>query len=843
MKIMKLILISVMFLLAINITIAKVSTTDWLASYSFDDVDVSGSTLFDCAVSDASSDNGTISGPDTGKEGILNEGFNFTKTDNGDEVAFGSGTEFHIDSNNGFSVFMWVKLKTFVTYEIFSTQHSENSNGYRFGFSGDGNLTVEVYAQSLTRTSNTSINLNEWTFIGWNKNSTGLHFFVNGTKVNSSADIEDWSPPTQGAFLGETLDGDRYDGLMDEMVIFGRALTDSEISELYNEGNGVNACTLGRDSFTVTSVNIYDNTTINTFNVTISNSTFNKNLFTENGSIDFVGFTTGLYDVDISSNESGGYFNRTYVNLNVNSDLEAELFQAIVYINALKKGTPFNQTDFTIEGTNVFNTSNATGGLRLYMNASNFVMSAKATDFFDTEIDLNLSNQGTNRVTVLFADTNFTVTLFAIANGTFINGFSIQLDGINTSFTETLTDTDNPGNVTFSLANNTYDLTIDGGGFALFEVRQFIGEEGNLFNKTYSLAGINSINFSLFDEVTNNLFTENATVTLIGDQSVSNFSIVDGVLHVQNLAAQEYRINYFASKYTQRDFYISIENGTNSTVQLYLLSITNGTDVTFTIQDTSGNDLENATIRLKRYFIESNSYKTVAMARANFEGDAIIDVDFNDAFYETLTTFKQFTLDTIGAKIISTAVILRIKLIPDPFKNVDTLEGIDTNIAFNNVTETFTYTFTNLKGTDITGTIEVHEQDPRENVLVCSATDTTSSGTILCFVNTTLGAKTYTAKGFVLIGGEKILTDSTQQNKGITKTFRDVFETQGDFYTILVAGTMATLGAVVSPAVAIIMFLIGLGTVFFVFGFSILPLTMYMTIVIMGGILIWRMKK
>ncbi|KKK64500.1 hypothetical protein LCGC14_2983560, partial [marine sediment metagenome] len=359
----------------------------------------------------------------------------------------------------------------------------------------------------------------------------------------------------------------------------------------------------------------------------------------------------------------------------------------------------------------------------------------------------------------------------------------------------------------------------------------FILLSNNTFpNLTFSLSGANSINFSIFDEITEDLILGNETTIDLISETLALTVIInataegDGTLYVQDLIPGEYRITYDNPKYTKRDFYINVENSTNQSVDLYLLSIGNGTDVTFTVQDNSGNKLTNATIRLKRYYLSTNSYRTVAMSRTNEEGNTQIDVDFNDAFYETLTTFEGFSLRTIGAKIISTTRILTLQLTADPFSLIDGTDDITTTLSFNNITQTFSYVFTQLSGISTTGFLEVTFVKPTGSSLVCEATDTTSSGTLLCQVNTTNSTGTYTASGSVLIGNKKTQTNTLSEITGIVSKLADIIGEQGFFFAILISGSLAGLGSLVSPAIAVVMFLVGIFISNFL-GFSIIAAT------------------
>ena len=589
----------------------------------------------------------------------------------------------------------------------------------------------------------------------------------------------------------------------------------------------------------VNATNVYDNTTILSFTATLFNDTFSVTNSTTVGVLNFSDIIRGSYNLNISSDEFGGYHNLSFTGINGANDFTARMHQAIVFFTAIIRGTDFDVTDYNLSVPLAVNTSNSSGGLRMLLNASAYQVSGEAGSYFDILQNISVGNQSTNRLVALFYDMNVTIRVFSVANATFLDNFTIELEGNN--FEETLVAI-GKDNVTFSLGNNTYDISVSHPDFVTTPFSFSVISNSTFPNLTFSLLGLNSINFSLFDEITEELIPQNATINLISDDFIANLSTEDGSLYVQDLLPGEYRITYSSDKYTERDFYVSIVNDTNQSIELYLLSTGNSTDVTFTVQDNSGNELNNATIRLKRYYLSSNSYRTVAMSRTNDEGNTILNVDFNDAFYETLTTFKEFSLRTIGARIISLTRILTLDLIPEPFETIDAIDNMVTSLSFNNVTQTFSYVFTDLGGASRQGTLTVIEITPTTETVLCSSTDTSPSATLLCTVNTTNLTGTFTAQGVVKIGGTNILTNSLTVFTGIVEQLRNVWGTQGIFFTILVAGVLASLGAVVSPAAAIIMFLVGLGITAF-FGMSLISVSFLIIFLIIGGIIIFKMKR
>ncbi|KKM64418.1 hypothetical protein LCGC14_1501550, partial [marine sediment metagenome] len=155
-------------------------------------------------------------------------------------------------------------------------------------------------------------------------------------------------------------------------------------------GNSVHittSFTMTKDFF-VNVTNVYDNTTIQEFTVIIANSTFTANKSTTNGLVNFTDLIGGTFTINVSSDENGGYFNKTYSNIDVNDDFSAILHQAVVYFTAVRRGTDDAILDYNISLPFIVNQSNSTGGLRLLINASNYTTSGVTNGLFDFPVNI-----------------------------------------------------------------------------------------------------------------------------------------------------------------------------------------------------------------------------------------------------------------------------------------------------------------------------------------------------------------------------------------------------------------------------------------------------------------------
>ncbi len=346
-----------------------------------------------------------------------------------------------------------------------------------------------------------------------------------------------------------------------------------------------------------------------------------------------------------------------------------------------------------------------------------------------------------------------------------------------------------------------------------------------------------TINFFIFDEFNKILLRSNVTVTAIGDNTY-NATSDSGNVSLELTEDFEYRIRYSSKLFKKRDFYITPTlDGTS--IDLYLLSLTNSTDVTITVQDNSGTKIQDALVQLQKFFVSVNSYVVVAMAKTDEQGEVILDVDFDDAFYKIFVESGDNNVLTIGAKIFQTAITITLNILADPFTKIDIENGVSTSLTYNNVSDTFSYIVNDLGGVSREFKLEVFERNLKGDILRCNNIQTISSGTLLCTVNST--NVTLFARGMIVgFGGESIITDTLGILGGFIKTAKDLFGRTSLFYTMLFAGSVAGLG-IANISVAIVMFVLALGGMM-IAGFSFINLGVYIVIVILGLLVIWRLK-
>ena len=159
----------------------------------------------------------------------------------GSQVDVPASTDFN--NTDHLTIALWVKPSAFpVLRNRLVTRHGES---YVFRLEGQKpHFYVKKKGAFTHAHANVSVNANEWTHLAavWDGLGDGvLRIYVNGTEVPSYDVQGTVAAPLDSFETGITLSnhgGGRFEGLMDELAIVNRALSDKEIMDLVTNGFG-----------------------------------------------------------------------------------------------------------------------------------------------------------------------------------------------------------------------------------------------------------------------------------------------------------------------------------------------------------------------------------------------------------------------------------------------------------------------------------------------------------------------------------------------------------------------------------------------------------------------------
>ena len=186
--------------------------------------------------------NGTANGATANQTGIINTAYTF---DGNDEITFGDMNN-SIDGLSAFSLSAWIYPTENDGTEYHTLASKENVFFLRDN-RGDSVKTsqfdvIMFTGGSLRRFKSTAtMAINQWQHVAMVYNGTRLLFYYNGSlDPTSAAATGTGASSAYSVKLGRHSSGnDYFNGTIDEVGVWSRALSSSEITSLYNSGNGL----------------------------------------------------------------------------------------------------------------------------------------------------------------------------------------------------------------------------------------------------------------------------------------------------------------------------------------------------------------------------------------------------------------------------------------------------------------------------------------------------------------------------------------------------------------------------------------------------------------------------
>lgn len=498
--------------------------------------------------------------------------------------------------------------------------------------------------------------------------------------------------------------------------------------------------------FTITAVDAFDGSSLQNITLNVVNGSNIYNFTTVNGTIYVSNHTIQkfnvTYNLTFQINDSGGYFNRTFNNVNLTEEdsFQGDSWQAVIYVNASRILVEDQVTSFgvAVNRTALLNISNNTGWAKILIKAGTYNITGNSTPYFNATSDVfTINNFEETTESLEFYSALLRIDANTLTNGSYINDFTIRLNNSAYSYSANVTTTN--GNVTFQLINETYEFSI----FSDFHTTRnasIIIESGNLYpNYTFSLYTLNAINFTIYDELLGktDVFNESAITIEISSSSFSqNYTSTNGKLFVELLDPADYRISYEAAGYTQRDYYFSLVNNSRNDIDLYLLSTGNSTDVVFTVQDENAQIVSNATIQMLRYYIDTNNYVIVAMGKTDSNGQSQINLEsFNAFYYFVVQKTGSTILTTNPSRVIATEITLNTVVGENVLQSRKEIRGVSYSLTYDNSSDQIRYEYSDAGSILQEACLLVERITPTQRVEVCNSCSSSSSGTILCTIN------------------------------------------------------------------------------------------------------------
>ena len=529
------------------------------------------------------------------------------------------------------------------------------SNGMLYGYN-EGGASTEWYVQADASNNfdlsasgtlsgcnilNIPTNLNSWEMITVVQNSTGLSVYRNGTLFGSCSDSDTGVTDKRFRMMVAYTGGLGYhftNAIVDEIGLWNRSLSSTEITQLYNGGSGITysqAYLLIEpispiNNYISSSRNLYINYTINPLSSNVTNSTVN--IYYSNGtlynrslnnsySLTNITRNYSLYFTDIPDNNYIWYVQGCFINSSFGHNCELSS----------------NRT-FTISSLTVNNLS----------YNPNAIETAQQT--FILNLDKNID------VEVSYIILNYDGTNYTISNIT-----------SNTTNVRATIGFDLPLLRAGETSKNFSYYYIYRKGSTIYNLQsQIFNQNLRAINiiKCNSTINISSLNISVIDEKTKGLLSSKFGIDFyywLGSGTVyKNYSYNDQTATVNTFnfcidnSSRNYsidaKIDYESTGYDSRTYYLdnSYLNSTYRSLNISLLSSTDATKFYLTVQKGVDN-MNNAYIYINKEIIGTGSYSLIAIRKTDSYGEFVeyLEQDKNyqiivvrDGVYEGMVNFQ-----------------------------------------------------------------------------------------------------------------------------------------------------------------------------------------------------------
>lgn len=181
--------------------------------------------------------NGTINGASYTTDTPSGQGYSLSFDGVDDYVDVPTASVLNFSNNGTFAISIWVKPDTLISAWRRGILRQENYliSGYRFGFSNGGTpiFWTTQSGGTLQLTSSAGLTVSQWNHIVVTYNNQQAYIYLNGIQKGSATGTY---IAGSNAFRIGYLINEYFNGLIDEVRIYERALETAQIEELYYAG-------------------------------------------------------------------------------------------------------------------------------------------------------------------------------------------------------------------------------------------------------------------------------------------------------------------------------------------------------------------------------------------------------------------------------------------------------------------------------------------------------------------------------------------------------------------------------------------------------------------------------
>jgi len=731
--------------------------------------------------------------------------------------------------NNDYTYNAWIKLNVDNVRQTIISIGDSSTGDQTFFVDATSNLSMGTYhtvSSGENIFTNSILSTGNWYMVTVTRKSTGnLTIYLNGTNVLStpvSNPVAVYGTPEIVIGARATNHADKFNGIIDEIRIWNRSLSQAEVTDLYggidetffvsltspsNESILSNKIINFTGTFNITGTNAdnytWKNTTLYVWDSDGIEFDTNYTILTDNNTITTLtisDFTIGDYEW----NYVAWYGNDTYSNYTTSSN------------NNTFEWRPF-EIDSQDYNEYVYETDNQRFNLSI----------TTLPDILSVTSKLNYNGSEYTGITSCTAgdcDIYSAIDIPLITTG----------ESLNYSFYWTITVYDGTSSYSFDTIENTSIQNVTrihlekcAGVYTTETVNFTAYMEDNLTQiSPFKIQGTFNSWLGSGDVKRTSSFNEASVASLnLCLTPVTRTQFTDALI--------EYSFNDENITYVPRNYNFQNASFTNvsNEIRLYLLEAEDSTSFIIKVQDQKLSGVSDALVYIQKYYPEDGEFRTVQIAKTDSNGETIgfyevETVDYRHIIIKNGEVLLQTTQQKVVGKSVPYTLTFTVgDALGYPWSIFEKDTNIQSTLTYNKTSMIVTFTYIDVTGGTTLG-----------NLIVYSLSYSNSTGSIICDVDSIQSSATLTCNmtdydgNFVAYG--YIESEPSDILNFLIATGREIFGREGlliGVFIIMVAGLAfiwnPTAGIVSMNAAVILTNLIGFMVVSPVFIFAMIAVS------------------
>lgn len=790
------------------------------------------------ALDSVGTNHGTVNGA-TVTTGKINQGYSFTGGTSSIIRLPTLQSDLYGKTDVTFS--LWIETKDFnSTATVYSdTYTSSGLINTAIRITDSNNIEINTYGINLVgwKTSSYALPTSGWHHISLVMTQADTKLYVDSDLKETYAGTSGtgWKTGDYGSYIGGRVrDGNHYaedyNGKIDEVGIWNRALTSAEVTELYASGAG-NQYPFVEDlqGINVELISPLNNTLFSDIGANFSSK------FTPSG----LNLTNATYTLWKHNNSDWSIFNETTITLSGNDTTNYTQFIDSFTLGAYKWNVYSCGTNSTGYSNCSWGNENRTFEVGATILSEEYLNSTYESELKHFEINISLlENTILYDVKFKYNDTEYAATITDLGNETYKLSYNLYIPNII-------------GNVTFCWEIYYDDLgVIKQQELGCHDVEVFLLPNIQLTSGACDAGLFEAANFTFKDEGNDSLLNLNMQYNFkYGIDNYSSkmlygeFSGVSEFRICVNESLGDYKVGYGeiayeASNHVNRRFYLYqgqiLNNETTKVYNLYDLLNSDAVSFIFEVKNTFLNVFSEKYLGLLRWYPEYNEYKVVEMAETDSDGRTVMKVETEDVDYRIGLYEKNGSLiklaDSVRMACLSSPCTYSMKVIKydtDYFSSYD----VDHSLTFDKTNNRFLFVWNDEEQKTNRMRLEVYKVAGNQDILICNSTSDSFTGVLSCNIGDYTGL--FSAKAYRKTVPETLfdsLRYTTRQ--GVESSF-------GLFLSALMTLACGLVG-LYNPIAAIVLLIVALVPSL---ALGAINLSIFMGVVTLGGIIIHFIKK